>query len=173
MTATSGSSSPGSDSGKILTGKRVLLYLLLFFGATFAVNGYMMKRAIETLPGVAVDSPYEAGQRYNKEIAAAAAQASRSWKVDARVERDPDGRARLQVNARDSESKSLAGLAFTARLEWPADKRRDIPVRLTEREAGIYVGTAEGVQPGRYDLILEAERGGERLFLSTNRLSLN
>lgn len=167
------SASSGQDETKLLTGKRVLLYLLLFFGATFAVNGYMMTKAIQTLPGVVVDSPYEAGKRFNKDIAAAAAQAARGWKVDAHVERDPDGRAKVQVNAHDGDGKSLAGLTFTARLEWPADKRRDIELKLTEREAGVYVATGEGVHPGRYDLVLEADRGGERQFLSSNRLTLN
>ena len=41
---------------------------------------------------------------------------------------------------------------------------------LTERETGIYSGQAADVAPGQWELIVEAARGNERVFLSRNRV---
>ena len=46
---------------KPLTGTKVFLMLVAFFGLVIGVNVTMMKLAIATLPGTDVDSPYAAG----------------------------------------------------------------------------------------------------------------
>ena len=43
-----------------LTGRKVLLMLVAFFGVVIGVNVIMMKLAIQTLPGTEVDSAYSA-----------------------------------------------------------------------------------------------------------------
>ena len=80
------------DSPKPLTGGKVLLMLIAFFGVVIGVNMVMMRLAIQTLPGTEVDSAYSASLAYEKEIAAARDQNARNWKVDAHVERGPAGR---------------------------------------------------------------------------------
>src|SRR5450432_614696 len=99
--------SPGSP--KPLTGRKVLIMLLAFFGVVFGVNFLMMKLAIDTLPGTEVDSAYSASLAYENEIAAAHDQNARNWKVDARVQRGADGGATLQVEARDDSDKPMSG----------------------------------------------------------------
>ena len=47
-----------------------------------------------------------------------------------------------------------------------------MPDVLAERDAGIYRGAAADVAPGQWDLVLEAERGIERVFLSKSRVVL-
>lgn len=160
-------------AGKTLTGRTVLVYLLAFFGVVIGVNITMMKLAIDTLPGTEVDSPYAVGNAYNHEIDAARAQAARHWRVAAHVERRPDGGAVLRIDARDAKDAPVTGVAFTARLARPADKRYDREVALGEREGGVYRGDAEDVMPGQWDLIIAADRGSERLFLSRNRVVLH
>jgi nitrogen fixation protein FixH len=93
--------------------------------------------------------------------------------VNAHIERRPDGEAVVRVEARDKNGAPLAGLAFTGRLERPADKRADREIALAEAESGIYRGKLSGVTPGQWDLVLESDARGERLFLSRNRVILN
>ena len=158
---------------KPLTGTKVFLMLVAFFGVVIGVNVTMMKLAIATLPGTDVDSPYAAGLTYDREISAAQDQAARKWKVSAHIERRADGNAVLQVEARDATGQPLTGLKFGGRLERPTDKRADLAVALAEAGIGIYRGNATSVAPGQWDLVIEGDAKGERVFLSRNRVILN
>jgi nitrogen fixation protein FixH len=160
-------------AAKPLTGTKVFLMLVAFFGIVIGVNVTMMKLAIATLPGTDVDSPYAAGLTYDREISAAQDQAARKWKVSAHIERRADGNAVLQVEARDAEGQPLTGLRFGGRLERPTDKRADLAVELAEAGTGIYRGNAASVAPGQWDLVIEGDAKGERVFLSRNRVILN
>src|ERR1700757_690958 len=106
---------PARRSPKPLTGFKVLLMLLAFFGVVIGVNVIMMRLAIETLPGTEVDSAYSASLGYEKEIAAARDQEARHWQVDAHVERAVDGAAVLRVEARDKDGNPVTGLKFQGR----------------------------------------------------------
>jgi nitrogen fixation protein FixH len=160
-------------SPKPLTGRFVLLTLLAFFGVVFAVNFAMMKLAIDTLPGTEVDSAYSASLGYAKEIVAAHDQDTRNWRVDAHIQRGPNGDAMLQVEARDKGGTPISGLKFQGRLERPTDRRADRPVELPEVGIGIYRGTAPLVAAGQWDLVIEGDAAGRRMFLSKNRVLLN
>jgi nitrogen fixation protein FixH len=133
----------------------------------------MMKLAIATLPGTDVDSPYAAGLSYDREISAAQDQAARKWQVNAHIERRADGAATLQVDARDASGRPMSGLKFGGRLERPTDKRADLQVELSEAGIGIYRGNAAAVAPGQWDLVIEGEARGARVFMSRNRVILN
>ncbi len=162
-----------SVSHRPLTGRMVLLILLAFFGVVIGVNVTMMDLAITTLPGTEVDSAYSASIGYEREITAAHDQEARSWKVDAHIERDRNGAAVLQVEARDNGGRPMSGLKFEGRLERPTDKRADLSVSLAEVGTGVYRGTAPAVAPGQWDLVLEGDQAGRRMFLSKNRVLLN
>src|SRR3954463_7253710 len=108
---------------KPLTGTKVFLMLVAFFGVVIGVNATMMKLAIATLPGTDVDSPYAAGLTYDREISAAQDQAARTWQVSAHIERPAEGAATLRVDARDAKGQPMSGLKFGGRLERPTDKR--------------------------------------------------
>lgn len=162
-----------SVSPKPLTGRKVLVMLLAFFGVVIGVNMMMMKLAILTLPGTEVDSAYRASLSYESEIAAAHDQNARNWKVDAHIERAPDGGAMLQVEAHDDKGAPMSGLNFTGRFERPADRRGDQPIAFAETGVGIYRGSAPNIAPGQWNLVLEGDAAGKRMFLSTNRVLLN
>jgi nitrogen fixation protein FixH len=162
-----------SKSPKQLTGSMVLAMLIAFFGVVIGVNVYMAKVAIATLPGTDVDSAYSASLGYEKQIAAAHDQTARKWKVEAHIERDGRGGATLQVDARDDSGRPLTGLKFQGTLERPTDKRADLGVSLAEVGIGIYRGSAPAVAAGQWDLVLEGDAAGERMFMSKNRVLLN
>ncbi len=160
-------------SPKLLTGRAVLFMLVAFFVVVFGVNGLMATLAIQTLPGTEVDSAYSASLAYEKEIAAARDQDARAWKVNAHVRRGADGGATVQVEARDNKGVPMSGLTFQGRFERPTDRRADQPVGLTEVGGGIYRGSAQLIAPGQWDLVLEGDAAGQRMFLSKNRVLLN
>lgn len=164
---------PSLASPPPLTGRKVLVMLLAFFGVVIGANLVMMRLAIQTLPGTEVDSAYSASLAYDREIAAARDQDARHWKVDAHVARAAGGAASVQVEARDADGKPVSGLGFNGRLERPTDRRADHAVALSEVGIGIYRGDAAAVDAGQWDLVLEAESAGRRLFLSRNRVLLN
>jgi nitrogen fixation protein FixH len=160
-------------SPKPLTGGKVLFMLVAFFAVVIGVNMIMMRLAILTLPGTEVDSAYSASLAYENEIAAAHDQNARNWKVDAHIQRGPDGGATLQVEARDNSGKPMPGLKFQGRFERPTDRRADQPVALAEMGIGIYRGSAPLIASGQWDLVLEGIAAGRRMFLSKNRVLLN
>jgi nitrogen fixation protein FixH len=157
---------------KPLTGRAVLGYLLAFFAVVGGANLALVKFAVDTLPGTEVDSAYRASLGFNAEVNAAREQARRSWRVAAHVERDADSRASVRIEARDAANAPVSGVTFFARLARPTDKRADHKVALAERGGGVYRGEAADVAPGQWDLIIEADRGAERVFLSRNRVVL-
>jgi nitrogen fixation protein FixH len=79
----------------------------------------------------------------------------------------------LQVEARDQAGQPMTGLKFQGRFERPTDKRADQPVDLTEVRIGIYRGSASAIAPGQWDLVLEGDAAGQRMFLSVNRVLLS
>jgi nitrogen fixation protein FixH len=160
-------------SQRQLTGRMVLVTLLVFFGIVIGVNVTMARLAISTLPGTEVDSPYAASLAYEKEIAAAHAQDARHWEVDAHVERAAAGAALLRLTARDKDGRPVSGLKFEGRLERPTDKRADQAIELSEVGIGVYSGRLEAIAPGQWDLVLEGDKSGQRMFLSKNRVLLN
>lgn len=160
-------------SPRPLTGRKVLFMLLAFFGVVIGVNLIMMRLAIQTLPGTEVDSAYSASLAYESEIAAAHDQNARNWSVDAHIARDSGGGATVQVEARDRNGAPMSGLKFQGRFERPADRRADQRVALAEVGIGVYRGNAAGIPAGQWDLVLEGEAAGQRMFLSRNRVLLN
>jgi nitrogen fixation protein FixH len=165
--------SKSSRAPKPLTGRFVLVSVVAFFAVVIGVNLIMMDLAVSTLPGTDVDSAYRASLTYQHEIDAAHDQDVRNWKVDARIERRTDGIAALRVVAHDHDGRPLAGMEFSGRLERPVDKREDKSVVLGEAERGVYRGNVAEVAPGVWDLVLEGELAGKRVFLSKNRVILN
>ncbi len=161
-----------NSEGRPLRGHTVLIWVLAFFGVVVGVNAIMITLAISTLPGTEVASAYTAGLHFNSEIAAARAQAVRNWQVTAFVVRARDGHATIKVEARDANGAPLPGLVVSARLQRPIDQNADRVLSLTERDSGVYRGESDGILAGQWDLVIEASRANERLFLSRERIVL-
>lgn len=162
-----------SSAIRPITGRFVLIAVVSFFAVVIGVNAVMMRLAITTLPGTDVDSAYSASLAYQRDIQAAHQQNGRDWKIDAHIERQADGTARLALDAKVQDGAPLAGLLVFGRLERPTDRRADQAFEMTEGGGGNYHGIAHGVTVGQWDLVIEAERDGKRLFLSRNRVVLN
>ena len=155
--------------GRPITGRMVLAAFVLFFGTIFAMNVTLLRLATRTFPGLETDSAYREGLRFNRDSAAAAAQADRAWRVEAAVVRDAGGTAHVAVTAADREGAPLGGLSGTLRLSHPTDRKRDRTADLSAAADGRYEATLSEIGAGQWTVVITLNRGGERLFLSRTR----
>ena len=102
---------------------------------------------------------------------AAQKQAELHWRVDGNLSRDKAGETVLDISVRDANGAPVSGLAATARLEHPADARRDHDVPLSGIGSGQFHGVADA-GAGRWELIIDLTRDGRRVFLSRSRVTL-
>jgi len=158
------------SAGRPITGRMVLAALVAFFGFVMLVNIVMVRAAITTFGGVDTPSSYQAGLAFKAEEAKAAAQVARNWTVEARIAPTADGNA-LSFEVRDAAGRPVTGADVVARLAHPIDERRDVPVVVLEAGAGVYSGRV-AADPGQWTLDIAIAKGGERLFRSRNRITL-
>ncbi|MCC6947360.1 MAG: FixH family protein [Bradyrhizobiaceae bacterium] len=154
-----------------VTGRMVLFSLVAFFAVIFAANFTLATLAVSTFGGVETKNAYQAGLAYSREIAAARAQESRHWKVDAVLSPLRADGVTVEVTAKDGADFPLAGIDFTATFVHPADRRQDSVVPLNASGSGRYRGLAR-VPAGQWDLVVEASRDGERMFRSKSRVQV-
>ncbi len=154
-----------------LTGRAVLFWLLGFFGCVMVVNFFMVRAATSTFGGVQTSSSYKAGLMFKQEVAAAERQAALHWRVEGKLFHDAAGAAVLDVSVRDAQGKPVTGLAAVAHLEHPADARRDHEVPLSLAGAGQFHGVTSA-PAGQWELVIDLDQHGERLFRSRSRVTL-
>ena len=158
-------------TGRTLTGRKVLLILMAFFGTVFLVNGLMLHYAIVTFPGVVESDAYEHGLAWDKDISAARQQEALGWKVTGAFARKTDGQAEVSFIVHDRTGTAVTGLAVTCSLEFPADRLHDHQLTLAEVAQGEYRGIV-AAREGGWKLGIDAERNGERVFRTRNRVTL-
>lgn len=162
-----------SSDGFALTGVHVLAMFIAFFVVVGGVNAIMLTQALRTMPGLDARNGYDVSQRYNAEIAAAAVQEARGWKVETGVA-FKDGETLVTSRLRDRDGRVLDGLAVTAALRHPSDRRRDRQIALDAVGDGSYRGVLQEMTPGAWDLVVEARShdGEARAYLSRRRIAL-
>ncbi len=154
-----------------LTGRHVLIWLVVFFGIVFAINAVLVRAAISTFGGVETASSYKAGRQFAHEVAVAERQDALHWHVGGKLTRDAGGQAVLDITARDARGAPLSGLRADARLAHPADERLDRTIEVRSVAAGVFHGAASA-QPGQWDLVVDLYRGDARVFRSQSRVTL-
>ncbi len=154
-----------------LTGRAVLFCLFGYFGLVFAANGVLVFFASSTFGGLETGSSYKAGLQFKQEMQSAERQTALHWKVEGRLTRDAAGQAVLDISVRDDKGLAVAGLSGAARLAHPATSRLDHAVALEASGAGALHGIT-AAQPGQWELILDLDRGGDRVFRSRSRVTL-
>ena len=161
-----------ASSGRPLTGRGVLLILLVFFGVVFTVDFYMAHMALATFSGEVDKHPYEVGLAYNKAIAAARAQDELGWRISADLGAVSGGRSSVTLRATESTGAPLRGLRVSLTLRMPVAQSEDTRVDLVETAAGVYNGVIAAA-PGVREVIVDArDETGDKRFLSRNRIDL-
>lgn len=90
--------------GRPMTGRRVLMIMVAFFGVIFLMNFFLLNVASTTFRGLEVESAYRSSQEFNSVLAESAAQRERGWAVDVRVARRPDGIVAAAFTVADRKS---------------------------------------------------------------------
>jgi nitrogen fixation protein FixH len=130
----------------------------------------MASYAIKTFSGLDADDPYDTGLVFNKEIAAAKAQAALGWNVE--LTRTADGPAtQLTVVAKDKAGQPLSGLDVTMHFFYPATRKLDRVIAASPVAEGVYAASAP-LSYGHWDVEVDLKRNGERQFRTRNQLSV-
>ena len=169
-TSTLTRAAPKAPAGT-LTGGKVLVWLLGLFGAMVIANACLVYFALSTFSGLDSPNSYETGLAFQRGITQAAAQNARGWKVDVAVTPSPDGVTAFSFAVHDKEGQAVTGLKPVITLNHAATSRLDQTVVVTETGIGTYSGTTRAIA-GQWYLVIAFKKGGERLFLSRNRLAL-
>lgn len=154
-----------------LSGRFVLLCLIAFFGVIFAVNATMMTIAIRTMPGLDVKNGYVASQAMNGEISTMRQQIERNWTADVAAEMR-NGTSSVDFRLMEKDRTPVTGLDISVRLAHPAITRSDRTAVMEEIGPGHYRAEWPDVSAGAWTVVIEASRGGERVYATRNRVVL-
>lgn len=143
---------------KELTGRRVLLYMMIFFGFMFAVNGTFLYFAITTHPGEDVKKSYLQGLQYNETLAARARQSELGWK--AAIGFSPD-QTEVLVQLQDASDMNLRGLDIVGELRHLSSRNGDQTLVFERGSDGLYTAPitvpAQGTWSIRIDAVSETD----------------
>jgi len=145
------------------------------FGAFFLVvliaNGTMIYIGMTTWTGLVSTNYYEEGRTYNRNIAAAEAQAALGWQVtaEARLTQGFDGE--LTVDVRDRQGQPITDATVTARFIRPTSEGHDFSLDLAATGEGSYRAAFTLPLTGLWDIHLDITRGDDR-FVETRRVTL-
>lgn len=135
-------------TGKELTGRKVFLIALVFFGVIITVNVFMAVRAVKTFPGLEVANSYVASQSFDQERAA---QEALGWDVTARIE----GTA-LLLDIVDTQGGHVLPPTINASLGRATERKDDQILVFSQNSLGTMVADVGELVAGKWDLRLEA-----------------
>lgn len=151
------------------------------FAIVLSVNVTMIFFATTTFNGLETADPYEKGVAYNKEIAAADAQAALGWSGDFSVagvrpsgEEGRQAALRFRVQAKDGSP--VDGLVVVAELRRPTKAGMDQKVELLPSAPGEYGAVVTVPLAGLWDVRVISTRGAgtpaEQVFRLNSRITL-
>ena len=137
-----------------LTGRHVLIILILSFGIVFAVNFYFVYLAVKSYPGEDVKNPYVQGIAYNSTLAERAAQEELGWSAQIGLE-GMAGERVVRVRLMDKDGEGLAYLTLHAEMRRTISDKEDIDLIFRPVGGGDYVADLGALAPGKWELRLE------------------
>ena len=143
-----------------LTGRHVLIILLVFFGVMLAVNAYFTFVAVKSFRGEDVKGSYRQGLEYNQTIAARGEQKELGWSARVNTQSAADGGLEIIVMISDAADLPVGNLAMTGTLRHPVDLSNDIALKFEDTGGGRFTARADNVT-GRWALRGEARQDGQ------------
>ena len=142
-----------ANEAKPLTGRKVLLITLVFFGVIIAANVTMMVSAISTFPGLEVKNSYVASQEFD---ARARAQRALGWQAQARSE---TGGVRLVM--RDAAGAFVNPDDLSVRIGHPTNAAHDQMLDFRADADGLFAPVELPSGPWRLFVTATAPDGTE------------
>lgn len=139
-----------------ITGRKVLVTMVCFFGVIAAVDGIMIYQAVSTFGGLATKDAYRKGLAYNQRIADSEAQSQLGWRETIAFE--PVSGA-LVVTLHDRDGKPLDGMTVSALVGRPATNAYDRAVELQFKGGGRYEAMVPSLPNGTWMVDVAARAG--------------
>ncbi|MGL4242135.1 MAG: FixH family protein [Beijerinckiaceae bacterium] len=158
----------------VLTGWHVATIAFVFFAVVAGVNGYMLRSALLTMPGLDARNGYDVSQRYNARIEAARQQEQLRWTADIAVRPAADG-TRVTASLASADGRPVTGHVVDADLAHPAMRALDRRLPLVETSPGRYEGRLPDKLSGAWTLVIaaRADEGADPVYMSRNRIALD
>lgn len=137
-----------------LTGRKVLVGLIAFFGIVAAVNGVFIYFALASWPGLSSTEAYKDGLNYNDVLDDARRQDALGW----RSEIDMNRAGEMTFRIVNQSGAPVNGLSVEAIVERPVGSEREIRTALSQALDGSYRGAAEIPAPGQWRVQIAAAR---------------
>ncbi len=153
-----------------LTGRRVFIMLLGFFGFIIAVNSVFIYFAFKSWPGLGTQDAYRKGLAYNETLNAAHRQNALGWQSNAVFIVHEKDAGILRVQLKDAQDKGLVGIAVSAHLTRPAHETFDRTIKLLPKGDGIYQAPIMLPLKGRWHVTIEAQGNGQTKYRMTHAL---
>lgn len=149
-----------------ITGRHVLIAILVFFGVIFAVNGVFLYVSLRTHPGVTTEDAYRKGLQYNRTLEELDRQRALGWTV---AFAQDGGMVTLRLTG--AGGTALAGVSVALEARRPASDSEDRILVLEETSPGTYRATGPALAPGRWILLCRVgDAAGHRYHSETEIL---
>ncbi len=142
-----------------------------FFLVVLIANATMIYIGMTTWTGLVSEDYYEEGRNYNRNIAAAEAQAALGWQLDLEARLVAGFEGELTVTLRDRTGAPIGDATVTADFVRPTSEGNDFSVALAARGEGIYRAPFTLPLTGLWDIHIDVTRGTDR-FVQTRRVTL-
>lgn len=143
---------------KRLTGRRVFIYVVLFFGVITAVNAVFITKALKSNSGIVSENPYQRGLGYNKIIEQHEKEKALGWKGMTAVE----NQSKLVYVLTDKNSKPIRGADISVEMVRPVNQGNDYTLSLREDLPGRYISDLNAPLKGAWEARIFAKRGEDR-----------
>lgn len=138
-----------------ITGRKVLIAMLAFFGVVTAVDAVMIYQAVNTFGGLETSDAYRKGLAYNQRIASSAAQDALGWSQDVTIDAQ---RGVLVVSLSDSNKRGIEGLVISANIGRPATNVFDQALKLEDLGGGRHEVAVPSLAAGTWAVAITARR---------------
>ncbi len=143
--------------------------LFIFMGVVLAANGTLIYFAFKTRPNLVVSDYYERGKNYEARLNLKnRMKKDLGWRMDegGKIAASAGRPASVTVTITDKDGLPAAPEAVKLYAYRPSDARHDFELPMTKTGNGQFVVDAVFPLKGVWDLIIEAEKGDERMNIA-------
>ena len=158
---------------KPVTGRKVLILLLGFFGVMLTANAIFVYFALTSFSGLETENAYLKGLDYNATLEDAAEQRALGWQANLAHEVLSTEGSRVTLTYLDKAGRPLDGLAVALEIRRPTTETFDQTLELLAVGPGRYQADFSFPEKGAWFLRISASQDGEPRHRLEQRLWLD
>lgn len=157
--------------GFVITGRHVLIAMILFFTIIIVVNTIMVKLAVTSFPGEQQKKSYVQGLNFNDTLAQRKAQEQRGWRVEMVTTPSPLEKTPLKIQLVTKDGSPINRMAVAGSIYRPTTDEGAQHFVFKPIGEGQYEALPEPLTAGNWDLsIVVADDAGQPLLTAERRL---